>query len=900
MKFIKTLKIDINKNNYETIPSVEFDKNARFLHVYLLNNSVPFDLTGCSVKIYAIKADNTEIFNNCKIIDCKKGFVEIELTEQMNARAGSMECELKIYSVDGVLTTKTFIINISKSITRAASITSTAEYNALTDALNKVQGIDNKANKVEVEEKFEEFGSQLDTKANEIKSLNDNKMDKNTKDISVTQINKNLGKFDETYMSESLLAKMTGEGTFGTVPEDKSITNIKLASKSVKANNTDFIKTKNNDLLANLQFVYDKYISYETGEEVTSNTYKCTVFVPVEEGKRYVTNESNHMAYYNEKQTFLKGQQGGTWNGVITIPVGVSYVRLTYTKNALTYLYEVSEDTIYPLETLIANTEFESLIKRLCAKANIDIPTRYDLYNAIYDITSLVEYETMIKNGYYTKDGWYQNSSYNSSMFLEVEPSTPYWSNETNIVVMYDKDFLPIKQLWSSSQWEEGRKFTTTEDTKYITINYTSANIQPLLFKANESHSAEKYISDSFIDLFTKSMKDKNKRIELKSVAPFNVVKDTNNVYDPSLDEAINTAIHPITGAVYTLEGYQASGFIKINNTYVCMAQTHNTAFYDIDKSFISGVTGGWSNPLSVPQNAKYLRTSFKLDVETPRQINEGNVLLSYESPEKVNVTLEDSELGLAFQRLIGNNSNKLEGIIWNVLGDSITSINYSRPNWCEIIKDKYELTVNNYGISGTTLAHTDDRHLWDYNFTKLDATAIGYNPEDPSTWSTGNCMCERFSKMSDEADLITVMGSTNDGKVKLGTWDSTDTSTFYGALNVLIQGLINKYPNKKIAFFTPIQSATCYITNVANASAELDKKSSTDTLSLQLRAEAIKRKCKQYSIPCLDLFNESGINGVGERKTENYRTNDNLHPSVNGNKNMSIVIENFILSLFN
>ena len=86
----------------------------------------------------------------------------------------------------------------------------------------------------------------------------------------------------------------------------------------------------------------------------------------------------------------------------------------------------------------------------------------------------------------------------------------------------------------------------------------------------------------------------------------------------------------------------------------------------------------------------------------------------------------------------------------------------------------------------------------------------------------------------------------------------------------------------------------------MANASAELDKKTSEDTLSLQLRAEAIKRKCRQYSIPCLDLFNGSGINGVGRRKTENYRTDDDLHPSVAGNKNMSVVIENFILSLFN
>ena len=105
---------------------------------------------------------------------------------------------------------------------------------------------------IDLVKKVKDVSSQLDAKANEIKSLNDNKMDKNTKDISVTQINKNLGKLDETYMSESLLAKMTGEGTFGTVPEDKSITSIKLASKSIKANNTDFISTKNNDLLLNI------------------------------------------------------------------------------------------------------------------------------------------------------------------------------------------------------------------------------------------------------------------------------------------------------------------------------------------------------------------------------------------------------------------------------------------------------------------------------------------------------------------------------------------------------------------------------------------------------------------------------------------------------------------------
>ena len=68
--------------------------------------------------------------------------------------------------------------------------------------------------------KIQDIITKIIINKNNIKSLNNNKMDKNTNDISVTQINKNLGKLDETYMSESLLAKMTGEGTFGTVPED--------------------------------------------------------------------------------------------------------------------------------------------------------------------------------------------------------------------------------------------------------------------------------------------------------------------------------------------------------------------------------------------------------------------------------------------------------------------------------------------------------------------------------------------------------------------------------------------------------------------------------------------------------------------------------------------------------
>ena len=102
----------------------------------------------------------------------------------------------------------------------------------------------------------------------------------------------------------------------------------------------------------------------------------------------------------------------------------------------------------------------EKLIKRLSAKSNNDIPVVKDIYKLIYESNNLIDYDTLIKGGYYTKDGWQESPDYNSSIFLKVDSLTTYVANETNIVVMYHKDLLPLKQLWGSSQWDSNEKFS--------------------------------------------------------------------------------------------------------------------------------------------------------------------------------------------------------------------------------------------------------------------------------------------------------------------------------------------------------------------------------------------------------------------------------------------------------
>lgn len=504
------------------------------------------------------------------------------------------------------------------------------------------------------------------------------------------------------------------------------------------------------------------------------------------------------------------------------------------------------------------------------------------------------------KNGGELIDSYYALSDY-----IPVSGNTDYILSVNFNIAYYTSDKTFISGLVGGWRTNGKNILTTPSTCAYMRITvHADTSIKRIMTKGKElkDYSEYSFVSDldkSLLSFINNNVNSKHfvytDSIEMFNVNTSNLLHHV-NITDHAYIDYKSGLVANVTDSNSGLYKYKCTDYIEIEgNQQYCCTQTHNIAFYDEYKQYISGLTGGWSNPLVAPTSAKYIR----LSLVTGECYFSKSASLPSEEERQLKLSFSNDIWKNAFLNLLNNENKKLANIKWNVLGDSITSTNYSRPNWWEIIKGKYGLTVNNYGISGTTLAHTDDRHLWDYEFGKLDAETIGYNALDPSTWSTGNCMCERFTKMSDDADLITVMGCTNDGSVKLGTWDSTDTSTFYGALNVLITGLISKYPNKKIAFFTPIQAANSYISNVGNAAAELDKKTSTDTLSLQLRAEAIKRKCKQYSIPCLDLFNESGINGVGGRKTENYRKDDNLHPSVNGNKNMSVVIENFILSLF-
>ena len=217
---------------------------------------------------------------------------------------------------------------------------------------------------------------------------------------------------------------------------------------------------------------------------------------------------------------------------------------------------------------------------------------------------------------------------------------------------------------------------------------------------------------------------------------------------------------------------------------------------------------------------------------------------------------------------LINTQETRFKNMTWNVLGDSFTARNKYQYYVQEVLGVG---TVNSYGISGSCIANST-------------------SPKNP--------MCLRYSNMKSDADIITVWGGVNDygkawgsnGGIELGTESDTTDMTFYGALKILIEGLITKYPSSKIGFIIP--------TFVNDSDTTLTYKDGLKANSLGYYLEdyrtAIRTMCEKYSIPYLDLGKYGGLNQLNIK----LLSEDGLHPNTDGFHFLKYKIAEFIKSL--
>ncbi len=205
-------------------------------------------------------------------------------------------------------------------------------------------------------------------------------------------------------------------------------------------------------------------------------------------------------------------------------------------------------------------------------------------------------------------------------------------------------------------------------------------------------------------------------------------------------------------------------------------------------------------------------------------------------------------------------------------LGDSITygadnSLGYLPMEfpYCELVKEELGLKkVINYGANGT--------YLTDYK-------------ED------GSAMVIRYKEMEDQADIVSVLGGINDfcegdGKqtsVSLGTIEDRNPKSIYGALNLLAEGLKEKYPQAFIFFMTPMTVTPPHYPPVIS-------------YSLERLVQAMIEVAEKQNLPVLDLYRDCPFEE--EMSKEN---SDGIHPSQEFVKNeLAPLISEFIRKNYN
>ena len=217
----------------------------------------------------------------------------------------------------------------------------------------------------------------------------------------------------------------------------------------------------------------------------------------------------------------------------------------------------------------------------------------------------------------------------------------------------------------------------------------------------------------------------------------------------------------------------------------------------------------------------------------------------------------------------------ELNNIKANFLGDSITegcgTTDFATKPFHQLIAKKYGMAAaRNYGIGGTRLAKQSKpsaNERWDLDF------------------------CSRFSEMDDDASLIVVFGGTNDfghGDAPIGTAADRTPDTFYGACHYLMSGLINKYPDAKIVFMTPLHRIS---------EENVVKENGLDGVKLVDYVNIIKEVAEFYSLPVLDLWSVSGLQPRVDIIKQKY-VPDGLHPNDLGHEKMAEVIGAYLKAL--
>ena len=198
-----------------------------------------------------------------------------------------------------------------------------------------------------------------------------------------------------------------------------------------------------------------------------------------------------------------------------------------------------------------------------------------------------------------------------------------------------------------------------------------------------------------------------------------------------------------------------------------------------------------------------------------------------------------------------------------NFLGDSITEGACATAEENTYVQQVGKMTgaiVRNYGISATRIA-------------------IATSPSVDPRWDM--YFGSRVDNMDTDADLVFVFGGTNDfghHNVIYGQIGDKTPNTFCGAVDYLINKLLQYFKNEQIIFITPLYCSEEFREEFEHPLEDFRK--------------AIIEVAKSYDVKVMDIKDDIGM------PFDNPMIADGLHPTDLGHHRIAELITDFIRKL--
>ena len=437
------------------------------------------------------------------------------------------------------------------------------------------------------------------------------------------------------------------------------------------------------------------------------------------------------------------------------------------------------------------------------------------------------------------------NGTYNTSDFIKILPSTAYTrSGADGRIAYYD-----INKVYISGTQSGGLTQTSPANAYYVRYTFFSA-ISTMQFELGSVAT----IYEAYYQVIPK---------EIVEDKPFDATKIPNlgltynktdfitlgkNLFNKST-VSVGYFVAFNTGLLSVNAPYSASDYIPVlPNTQYIRSYDHQVAFYDAEKVYISGNNNTVTGAFITPSNCVFLRTTTANTLIDTYQLELGSAITAYE--------VYCYKIPKLFNVVTTNWLNK----IFSSLGDSITAQN----TWQPAIASKFGLTLNNYGVGGSTVGDID------------------------GTVTTAMCRDERINLIASNSDIVTFLGGTNDWaqNIPIGVISDTATNTFYGAIKMVAQKLITRFPTKRIIFMaTPFGK-------YPSRAGWSDTYGLINNLGLTTQAygKVIIEVSKLYGIPYIDVFGEAGWNDINIATYVNF-DGAYLHPNIEGGKRISSLV---------